>query len=57
MTKQSRAPCAGGSEHEADFADEVIEALVDVQGNEDYSESTWFKPDGEIWARKEGNNQ
>ena len=38
---------AGGSEHEADFADEVIEALVDVQSNEDYSESTWLKPDGD----------
>jgi hypothetical protein len=47
----------GGSEHEAEFDDEVIEALVDVQGDEDYSESTWFLPEGEAWVKKEGNKQ
>lgn len=51
-----KSAMCGGSGHEADFADEVIEALVDVQGNEDFSESTWLKPSGETWVRKEGNN-
>jgi hypothetical protein len=46
----------GGSEYEADFADEVIEALVDVQGDEDYSESTWLEPEGDVWVKKEGSN-
>ena len=40
----------GGSEYEADFADEVIEALVDVHGDEDYSESTWLEPEGDEWV-------
>jgi len=52
-----KSAICGGSEHEAEFEDEVVEALVDVQGDEDYSESTWFKPDGDAWAKKEGNNQ
>lgn len=46
----------GGSEYEADFADEIIEALVDVQGNEDYSESEWLVPEGDEWVRKEGSS-
>ena len=45
----------GGSEYEADFADEIIEALVDVQGDEDYSESTWLEPEGDGWVRKVNN--
>jgi len=45
----------GDSDHEADFEDEVIEALVDVQGDEDYSESTWLIPAGETWVRKVNN--
>lgn len=45
----------GSSEYEADFADEILEALVDIQGDENYSESTWFKPAGEAWVKKEGN--
>ncbi len=40
----------GGSEHEADFDDEVLEALVDIQGDADYSQSTWFKPEGDLWV-------
>ncbi len=47
----------GGSEYEADFADEVLEALVDVQGDEGFSESTWFKPEGDAWVKKEGNSR
>ncbi len=47
----------GSSEHEADFDDEVIEALVDVQGDEDYSESIWFKPAGEAWVKKPMNEK
>ena len=50
-----RTAMRGSSEYEADFADEVIEVLVDVQGDEDHSESTWLKPVGEIWVKKEGN--
>lgn len=45
----------GGSEYEADFAGEVIEALVDVHGDEDYSESTWLVPEGDEWVRKVNN--
>ena len=41
----------GGSEHEAEFDEEVIEALVDVQGDEDFSKSTWLMPAGESWRR------
>lgn len=47
----------GGSEYEADFADEIIEALVDVPGDEDYSESTWLVPEGDEWVKKEANDQ
>ena len=50
-----KAAMRGGSEYEADFADEVIEALVDLQGDEDHSESTWLEPEGDIWGKKEGN--
>lgn len=56
----------GGSEFEADFADEIIEALVDVQGDEQYEHSTWLSPVGDGWKehektqesfdRKEANN-
>ncbi|MGO9019628.1 MAG: hypothetical protein ACLQVJ_14890 [Syntrophobacteraceae bacterium] len=52
-----KSAICGGSDHEADFADKVLEALVDVRGDEDFSESTWLKPAGEIWVRKERNNQ
>lgn len=52
MRKQSRAMC-GGSEHEAEFADEVIEALVDVHGDEQYEHSTWLSPVGDGWEERE----
>lgn len=42
-----------GSEHEADFADEVIEALVDVQGDEQYEHSNWLRPVGDGWQKHE----
>ena len=45
----------GGSEFEADFADEVIEALVDVHADEEYAESTWLEPEGGEWVRKVNN--
>jgi hypothetical protein len=45
----------GGSGYEADFADEIIEALVDIRGDEDHSESTWLEPEGDVWVKKEGN--
>jgi len=47
-----KSAMSGGSDHEADFDEEVIEALVDVQGDEDYSGSTWFKPAGDAWVKK-----
>ena len=47
-----REAMRGSSEHEADFDDEVIEALVDIQGDEDFSKSTWLVPVGESWTRK-----
>jgi len=43
----------GGSEFEADFADEVIEALVDVHGDEQYEHSTWLSPVGDGWEERE----
>jgi hypothetical protein len=52
-----RSAICGSSEHEADFEGKVLQALVDVQGDEDYSESSWLKPAGEAWVRKEKNNQ
>ena len=42
-----KSAMCGGSEYEADFDEEVIEALVDIQGDEDFSESTWLIPAGE----------
>jgi hypothetical protein len=47
----------GGSEYEADFTHEIIEALVDLQGDEDHVESTWFEPEGDAWVKKEGNSR
>ena len=46
----------GSSEYEADFADEIIEALVDVQGDEEHLESTSFEPEGGAWVKKDGSN-
>ena len=48
-----RRAMRGASEHEAEFADEVLEALVDIQGDEEHSQSSWFKPSGEIWVEKD----
>jgi hypothetical protein len=31
-----------------DWEDEITAYLVDVEGDEDYRQSTWFTPDGEI---------
>ena len=49
-----KSAMCGGSEHEADFADKVLEALVDVHGNEQYEHSSWLRPVGDGWknARK-----
>lgn len=49
-----RRAMRGSSEYEAEYADEIVAALVDIQGDEDYSESAWFRPEGETWVRKDG---
>src|SRR5271169_1509905 len=43
----------GDSEYETDFAEEIIEALVDLSGDESHSESTWLEPEGDAWVKKE----
>jgi len=48
-----KSAMCGGYEHGADFADEVIEALVDVQGDEQYEHTRWLRPVGDGWKEHE----
>jgi len=48
-----KSAICGGSEHEAEFEDEVVEALVDVQGDDQYEHTRWLRPVGDGWKEHE----